>query len=147
MYTHTNSMIMIIRIIQMIIGTRRSCDAVPRGGGSRRGTRAEPRGTRRGTNGVSTPGVTATFISFDSGTFWVLPLTYFYLPKSARPYLCPHSHKIHYFCSGPISVDPICPQPRHRAARSPSASARRQLRTATSCAAPRRRALKSYGVV
>ena len=47
---------------------------------------------------------------FDSGTFWVLPSTYFYLSKSARAYLFPQSVKIHYFCSGPISVDPICPQ-------------------------------------
>ena len=46
----------------------------------------------------------------DRGTFWVLPLTYFYLPKSARAYLFPQSVKNHYFCSGPISVDPICPQ-------------------------------------
>ena len=48
---------------------------------------------------------------FLTGTFWVLPLTCFYLPKSARAYLFPQSVKIHYFCSSPISVDPICPQP------------------------------------
>ena len=68
--------------------------------------------SRKGTNGVSTNGVTANFMFFDRGTFWVLPLTYFYLPKSARAYLFPQSVKIHYFCSGPISVDPICPQPK-----------------------------------
>ena len=68
-------------------------------------------GDRKGTNGVSTNGVTACFISFARGTFWVLPLTYFYLPRSARAYLFPQSVKSHYFCSGPISVDPICPQP------------------------------------
>ena len=47
-------------------------------------------------------------------TFWVLPLSYGYLPKSARAYLFPQSVKIHYFwnfCSGLISVDPTCPQP------------------------------------
>ena len=60
---------------------------------------------RKGTNGVSTDGVTATFIFFDRGTFWVLPLTYSYIPKSSQ------SVKTHYFCSGPISVDPTCPQP------------------------------------
>ena len=49
---------------------------------------------------------------FDRGTFWVPPLTYFHLPKSARAYLFPQSVKTHYFCSGPISVDPICPQPK-----------------------------------
>ena len=67
-----------------------------------------PRRTRKGTNGV-----TANFMfSFlHRGTFWVLPLAYFYIPKSARAYLFPQSVKIHYFCSGPISVDPICPQP------------------------------------
>ena len=49
---------------------------------------------------------------FDRGTFWVLPLTYFYIPKSDRVHLFPQSVKINYFCSGPISVDPICPQPK-----------------------------------
>ena len=48
---------------------------------------------------------------FDRGTFWVLPLAYFYLPKSAGAYLFLQSVKNSYFCSGPISVDPICPQP------------------------------------
>ena len=37
-----------------------------------------------GRNGVSTHGVAANFMSFDRGTFWELPLTYFYIPKSAR---------------------------------------------------------------
>ena len=47
---------------------------------------------RQGTHGVSTNGVTATFMMFlDRGTFWVLPLTYFYLPQSARAYLFPQS--------------------------------------------------------
>ena len=65
---------------------------------------------RKGTNGLSTNGVTANFVFFDRGTFGALPLTYFYLPKSARAYLFPQSVKIPYICSGPISVDPICPQ-------------------------------------
>ena len=38
---------------------------------------------RKGTNGVSTNGVTANFMCLDRGTFWVLPLTYFYIPQSA----------------------------------------------------------------
>ena len=46
-----------------------------------------------------------------TGTFWALPLAYCYLPRSARAHLFPQSVEIHYFCSGPISVDPICPQP------------------------------------
>ena len=48
---------------------------------------------------------------FDRGTFWVLPLTYFCLPKRSRACLFPQPVKIYYFCSGPISADPICPQP------------------------------------
>ena len=40
------------------------------------------------------------------GAFWVLPLTYFDLPKSARAHLFPQSDRIHYFCSDPMSVDP-----------------------------------------
>ena len=74
-------------------------------------------GPREGTNGVSANGVTANVMFFDKGTFWVLPLTSFYPPKRARSYLFPQSVKIHYFCSGPIRVDPICPQPRPGAAR------------------------------
>ena len=54
----------------------------------------------------------------DRGTFWVLPLTYFYL----RTYLFSQV-KVHYFCSGPISADPVCPQPRSsRRSRASSAS-------------------------
>ena len=48
---------------------------------------------------------------FDRGTFWILPLTCFYIPKSAWACLFPQSVKIRYFCSGPIRVDPIRPQP------------------------------------
>ena len=57
--------------------------------------------TRKGTNWVSTNGATANSVFFDRGTVWVLPLTYFYIPKSARAYLFPQSAKIHYFCSWP----------------------------------------------
>ena len=65
---------------------------------------------RKGTNRVSTDGVAASFMFF-VGTFWAFPLTYFYLHKSARAYLFPRSFKTHNFCSDPISVDPIRPQP------------------------------------
>ena len=41
-------------------------------------------GARRGTDGVGTNGVTA-FLMFFRQTFWVLPLTYFDLPKGALP--------------------------------------------------------------
>ena len=41
------------------------------------------------------------FLCFlDRGTFWVLPLTYFYLPKSARAYLFPQSLKIRQASKG-----------------------------------------------
>ena len=51
-------------------------------------------------------GVTANFMFFD-GTFWVLPLTSFYLPKSARAYLFSQSVKFHYFCSAPLVLTPV----------------------------------------
>ena len=56
--------------------------------------------------------VTADPCPSDRGTCWVLPLTYFYLPKSSKGVLFPQSVSNHYFCSGPTSADPICPQPR-----------------------------------
>ena len=43
--------------------------------------------------------------------FGIFPLTDFYIPKSARAYLFPQFVKINYFCGGPLSVDPIGPQP------------------------------------
>ena len=76
---------------------------------SKFGQRWNQRGVfRKGTNGVSPDGVTANFMYFDRGTFGV---AYFYIPRSARAYMLPRSVTIHYFCSGPISVDPSCPQP------------------------------------
>ena len=69
---------------------------------------AAKRFSQRGTDVVGTNRVTASFSFFARGTFWVLPLTYFYLPKSARAYLFPQSVKIHYFCIGPMNIDPIC---------------------------------------
>ena len=51
-------------------------------------------------------GVTTNFMcSFGRGIFWALLLTRFYLPESARAYLFPQIIKMHYFRSGPISVD------------------------------------------
>ena len=49
-----------------------------------RGTGSGGCRSRKGTNGVSANGVTANFVFFDRGTFGVFPLTYFYLPRSAR---------------------------------------------------------------
>ena len=64
--------------------------------------------------------------------------------QSARACLFPQSVKYHYFCSGPTSVDPICPFPRgRRSARSNATGSRVNLlglrRVAT--ASSRRKAL------
>ena len=67
---------------------------------------------RKGTNGVSTNGSLQMLCFFvDRDMFWVRPLTCLYLPKRTRAYLFPRSVNTYYFCSGPISVDPICLQP------------------------------------
>ena len=79
--------------------------------GSMQGRR-DIRRLRKGTNGVGTNGVTTIFKFFDGGTFWVLPLTNFYLPRSARAHPFHSSVKSHYLRSSPIGVDPLCPQPK-----------------------------------
>ena len=90
------------------------------GGGAGRGRQQRHAGADRrhdgdlgkGQMGSALMGSLEPFMFFDRGSFWVLPLIYFYLPKSARAYLFPQSVKNPYFCSGPISADPICPQPK-----------------------------------
>ena len=69
-------------------------------------------GPRKGRGGIN-------YIFVDRGTFWALPLTCFllYLPKIVSACLFPQPATIHYFCSGPISIDLICPQPRPADAR------------------------------
>ena len=57
---------------------------------------------RKGANGVSTNGVTANLMFFDRGTFWVLSVTYFYLPKRARAYLFPNLSKLITFAAAPL---------------------------------------------
>ena len=79
---------------------------------------------RKGTDRVGTNGVTAKLMFCDRGTFWVFPLTYFDLPKSAGAYLFSQSIKNDYFCSGPISADPVCPPPSEAPARGASSAAR-----------------------
>ena len=59
----------------------------------------------KGQIGSALNGVAANFVFFDRGTFWVL--------QSARAHLFHQSDNIPYFCSGPISVDPICRQSKH----------------------------------
>ena len=63
------------------------------------------------TNGVSTNGVAANFIFFDGRTFCALPLTYFYLPKSARAYLFPNLSKLVAFAAAPLLLTPFVRNP------------------------------------
>ena len=79
------------------------------------GGRSE-RSCRKGTSGVNTSGVTASFMLFDGGTFWVLPLSYFYLPKSARAYFFPNLSKFITFAAAPLVLSPFV---RNRLAPSP----------------------------
>ena len=68
------------------------------------------RATQKGTNGVSANAVTVNFMFFDRGTFWVLPLTYFYLPKSARAYRTAYlfpSVKFVAFAAAPLVLTPF----------------------------------------
>ena len=67
--------------------------------------------SRKGTIGVSSNGVTANVVFFfDRGTFWVLPVNLLLSPQKSQG--IPFSPTCrNYFCSGPISVDPICLQP------------------------------------
>ena len=51
-------------------------------------------------------------VSFDRGTFGVLPLTYFLSSQKCQGVPFSPICQIHNFCGGPISVDPICPQPK-----------------------------------
>ena len=68
---------------------------------------ATPYFARKGTNGVSTNGVTEFFRLFDRWTFWVLQLTYFYLPqKGARAYIFPQPDKIYDFAAAPLMLTP-----------------------------------------
>ena len=105
----------------MICGVRLRIPYPPSHPCTRACTHIIPCKNRKGTNGPMGSELMASpqiLSFFDRGTFWVLPLTYTYLPKSARAYLFPQSARIHYFCSGPLSVDPICPQ-ANKAARRP----------------------------
>ena len=57
---------------------------------------------RKGTNGVSTNGVTANFMFVERGFFWLLTLTYFYILKIARAYLFPNLSKFTTFAAAPL---------------------------------------------
>ena len=67
---------------------------------------------RNGTNGVSTNGVTANFMLFLTEGLFGHPVNLLLSPQKCQGIpLFPQSVKVRYLCSGPISVDPICPQP------------------------------------
>ena len=63
---------------------------------------------RNGTNWVSTNGVTADLVFFD-GLFGCSREPTFILCQGVSFF---QSVKTQYFCGGPMSVDPICPQPK-----------------------------------
>ena len=64
---------------------------------------------RKGTSVVSNDGVTANkHVFFDRGTFWVLPLSYFYTPRSARARLFPQpDNKNITFAAAPFVLTPF----------------------------------------
>ena len=66
----------------------------------------------KGQMGSAPVGSPQFLMFFDRGTLRVLPLTYFYLPKVTGRAFVHNLSTINYFCSGPISVDPICLQPK-----------------------------------
>ena len=93
--------------------------------------------TRKGTNGVSTNGVSANY-SFLTRTFWVITSVHRLLySKKCQGVLFPQSVNKYCFCSGPISVDPICPQPTYSRVR----LARSGYHACASVRAPLRRVL------
>ena len=49
----------------------------------------------------------------DRGTFWVFPLTYFYLPEAPGLTFCPNPSKIVTFAAVALVLTPFCPQPRY----------------------------------
>ena len=79
------------------------------GGRARRPlTRRPGRGPERDERGRHQWGRCEFRALFDGGTFWVLPFVYMFIfTKVPGHTFFPQSVNIHYFCSGPISVDPI----------------------------------------
>ena len=66
--------------------------------------------SEKGTNGVSTNGVTANSTCFDRETFWVLPLTYFYMfifPKVPGHTFFPNLSKIITFAAAQLVLTPF----------------------------------------
>ena len=65
---------------------------------------------------------------FDRGSFWVLPLTYFYLPRKCQGVLFPQSIKIITFAAAPLVLSPFVrnQDARGRQGKQPGPGARRR---------------------
>ena len=61
----------------------------------------------KGQMGSALMGSLQMFMFSDRRTFWVLPLTYFYLPKSARAYFFPDPSKCIAFAAAPLVLTPF----------------------------------------
>ena len=64
-------------------------------------------GTRKGTNGLNSNGVTAFVLFVDRLLYGVLPLTYSYLPKSAGAFLFPNLPEFISFAAAPLVLTPF----------------------------------------
>ena len=73
--------------------------------------RGPTNGVRKGTNGISTNRVTSNFMFFDRD-FLGTPINLLLSSQKWQGVFFSQAVKIHYFCSGPMGVDPIRPQPR-----------------------------------
>ena len=80
--------------------------ASPRPRRSRPG-RGDVRTVRKGTNRVSTNGVTANFMFCDRGTFGVLPLTYLIFTKVSGRTFFPNLSKGITFAAAPLVLTPF----------------------------------------
>ena len=70
----------------------------------------EPKVVGQGKNGVSTNGVAAIVYVFDRGTFWGTPVNLLLSSQKCQgvPFSPNLSKLMYYFCSGTLSIDPIC---------------------------------------
>ena len=81
-------------------------------------TRTAPRSaasSRKGTGGVSTMWGHCEFSCLLDRDFLGTPVNLLLSSQSARAHLFIQSVKFFYICLGPISADPICPQPNDQA--------------------------------
>ena len=72
--------------------------------------RSEGKGglSQRGTNGVSTSGVTANLMLFDRGTFWGTPVSLLLSPQKCQGVLfSPNLSKIISFAAAPLVLTPF----------------------------------------